>query len=663
MATKLIYGSGRIPKSSEFVLGDIIVNVDDSKVFSKSKSNVVFEIGASTTNTVESQAFTTASLHTSSFDAILTSGASPNLVISGGVGIQVTTGSQVNSIILNATGESIASVTVANTASYVQAGNIDGLVDMSSQTNFSVSDTSGQTGINLTFGSNDTLSGVASGLGTTDNVKFANITSSANISSSGDIISSRFIASGSNVTSGFVFPNPDDLTDFNTNRITLTSAKNMQFRAGNVFQFTKTVEILASESLMLKNADNNGRVLLENAGVGNESRLRIRTGSVELVTVSGSGNVGIGKATPGEKLEVSGSISASDDILAKRLRLPQSEQGSISEGGIIFGTEGSHGQILDDGNSLQIGYDGSDVLTVSGSDPYTKLLINGNTRIASGHLFAEGNITASGILRVDRDISGSGALFASMSTTDNSDFKTVVYDEDTGKFSITGSYSAGGQTITGTDTQVLFFDNNVPVGDSGFLFNKNRDSVNIAGNITSSNALLPGNGAGIQLGNSAGSNSIKFVPNLNPNSAFSGEVSAFADVSCGGFKQSLNFFNLTDEKHISLSIGESEYFKANFAQGAKADKAFIINGDDTSVDFIVSGSNFPDLLVAGVDSDNVGIGFGSSSLSANYSLYKLAVSGNLFVDGYVKLNPKNNTTGVAGALLYSASNEFYLGFS
>jgi hypothetical protein len=231
MATKLIYGSGRIPKSSEFALGDIIVNVDDSKVFSKSKSNVVFEIGASTTttNTVESQAFTTASLHTSSFDAILTSSASPNLVISGGVGIQVTTGSQVNSIILNATGESIASVTVADTASYVQAGNIDGLVDVSSQTNFSVSDTSGQTGINLTFGSNDTLSGVASGLGTTDNVKFANITSSANISASGDIIASRFIASGSNVTSGFVFPNPDDLTDFSTNRITLTSAKNMQF--------------------------------------------------------------------------------------------------------------------------------------------------------------------------------------------------------------------------------------------------------------------------------------------------------------------------------------------------------------------------------------------------------------------------------------------------
>jgi len=33
--TKLIYGVGRIPKASEFSLGEVIVNVDDSKVYSK----------------------------------------------------------------------------------------------------------------------------------------------------------------------------------------------------------------------------------------------------------------------------------------------------------------------------------------------------------------------------------------------------------------------------------------------------------------------------------------------------------------------------------------------------------------------------------------------------------------------------------------------------
>ena len=41
---KLIYGVGRIPKASEFTLGEIVINVDDSKAYSKSKSNVVFEL-------------------------------------------------------------------------------------------------------------------------------------------------------------------------------------------------------------------------------------------------------------------------------------------------------------------------------------------------------------------------------------------------------------------------------------------------------------------------------------------------------------------------------------------------------------------------------------------------------------------------------------------
>ena len=82
-----------------------------------------------------------------------------------------------------------------------------------------------------------------------------------------------------------------------------------------------------------------------------------------------------------KKLVVSGSISASNDILAKRLRLPQSEQGSISEGGIISGTEGSHGQILDDGNSLQNEYNisgNSSFWSVSKSGSNT-VQINGNS--------------------------------------------------------------------------------------------------------------------------------------------------------------------------------------------------------------------------------------------------------------------------------------------
>ena len=64
--TKLIYGVGRVPKASEFSLGEIIVNVDDSKVYSKNKSNVIFEIGGGGTTIIGGESdglgFATASI-------------------------------------------------------------------------------------------------------------------------------------------------------------------------------------------------------------------------------------------------------------------------------------------------------------------------------------------------------------------------------------------------------------------------------------------------------------------------------------------------------------------------------------------------------------------------------------------------------------------------
>lgn len=64
-STKLIYGVGRVPKASEFVLGDIVVNVDDSKVYSKNKNNSVFELGTGASLTF-SGSIDTGSFYTSS---------------------------------------------------------------------------------------------------------------------------------------------------------------------------------------------------------------------------------------------------------------------------------------------------------------------------------------------------------------------------------------------------------------------------------------------------------------------------------------------------------------------------------------------------------------------------------------------------------------------
>ena len=100
--TKLIYGVGRIPKASEFSLGEVIVNVDDSKVYSKSKSNIVFEIGTNSSSTTSTIAFSTASAFGSGF--ITASNVSNTLIISGGSGITVATGSN-NDLIISSQGD------------------------------------------------------------------------------------------------------------------------------------------------------------------------------------------------------------------------------------------------------------------------------------------------------------------------------------------------------------------------------------------------------------------------------------------------------------------------------------------------------------------------------------------------------------------------------
>jgi len=61
-----------------------------------------------------------------------------------------------------------------------------GQVDISDDTNLAVSDTTGQTGINLTL-SGDTISGVVSGLGTSDSPTFSGLTVSNNVTVNGDL--------------------------------------------------------------------------------------------------------------------------------------------------------------------------------------------------------------------------------------------------------------------------------------------------------------------------------------------------------------------------------------------------------------------------------------------------------------------------------------------
>lgn len=578
--TKLIYGVGRVPRASEFALGEIIVNVDDSKVYSKNKLNVVFEItgtggGGSqlpvgdtiinegddvTINVTSQQAFATASVSGSGFFTSVD--VASNLIISGGGGISVTTGSGNQLFITTGSSFTVATasfVQTAQTASYVDTFNLyGGLFNLES------GDTQGQ----IIFSDNivdvnDLITAEATNLSPSSDVEFRNITSSAGISASGD-------------------------------------------------------------------------------------------------------------------------------VFVKRLRLPSGV--GTNNSGIIFDDQaGNSGFIYDDGTSLQIGYNDTDILTVSSSagpgGGDIKLLVNGGTRIANGQLVVEGIITSSGTIHTLSHITSSGNISASgelqaqmlrftqgannyIRHTDNlgvnikstsekiniqgnitasgaisassllfasasqpaahaGSIVAVVYDTGSGRFYYTGSYGAGGGSGNDGD---WFIDTN--------RLTSSLD-VYVRGDITGSNLMITGSG-GISLdpaGDSVESVAVRY---------------RYGADSDNDSKRII--YQKTSNNYKTLFMQDSQEFIRFENNTSPTSKNTIINFYGTDIDFVVKGNNDDDLIYANAGIDKVGIGFSSPT-------QKLSVDGNIYSDGYLLLASKANIVGVAGALLYSSSNEFYLGFS
>mgnify|MGYP003136080842 CR=1 FL=1 len=99
-------------------------------------------------------------------------------------------------------------------------------------------------------------------------------------------------------------------------------------------------------------------------------------GTTSVVTVNTPGPIGPQGnpgASPGlssdievRNITASSNISSSNTVNTKFLRLPQAGGGGSIDGAIYFGSSvaGNNGYIYDDNNSLQLGYNDGDILTL-----------------------------------------------------------------------------------------------------------------------------------------------------------------------------------------------------------------------------------------------------------------------------------------------------------
>ena len=185
------------------------------------------------------------------------------------------------------------------------------------------------------------------------------------------------------------------------------------FTKGDLSTFSITVDTgsagaSVSTGSLLATGSVAGNTLTFTKGDGTSFTLVVATGSA-----GGSG--GIFKQT--------GSIQATTNDLQIT--------GSVSTSATITG------QNLFSRAAVRLGQ-GETYVTQLRPDGQTGDGTNGSLRIFNGGLRVDQNITASG------NISASGNLFANLTENSTATFKTVVYDESTGKLFRTGSYGSSG---------------------------------------------------------------------------------------------------------------------------------------------------------------------------------------------------------------------------
>lgn len=505
-ATALIFTQNYLANSISTGNSNVVVNTSNVTIGVSGNNIATFDAsGLSVTGTVSASGNITSAANISSGNLLLTGNivdSGPLSLVTAGNGnvnlapngtnvlVVTTTGANITGT-LNATGNasvgnlavtSVTGTAISVTGTVTAASTVGGVI-----TGSSLSTTGNIIGGNIsTSGPSGSISGAgnitAGNLLTGGQVSATATVTGGNLATGGTISGSGNITGGNLLTAGQVSATGNITTSnfFIGNGAFLTGIVPSSVDAGNLIGNTLSSNVLFSSltsvgTLSALSVAGN----LTSGNITSLGQVFVATGvdtvNIQNGAVSASGNITASGATINGDLTVTGNATLSGNIVGDRITNGttnieiQTANGNanVTVGGVsnvaVFTTGGIDvtGNVSATGNITG----GNIVTSGAGGD------ISGTGNVtAGGYVSATGNVIAGNILFGSGIISGTGNIYADQIFAN-----------------IQGNLSA-----PGTNTQVIFNDNNTANATAGFTFDKTANAVTVLGNITGGNILTGG---------------------------------------------------------------------------------------------------------------------------------------------------------------------------